>query len=265
MNDSFDTGRSLPPPPPPPPPPAAQPPEPAAQPPEPPGKSPGALPRAAWGPARTLGALGALLVALFVEVAVLAFLFDPEFDSLGSRLVLQATLAATLVGVAFAAAAVGGAGVSAADLGLRRPQRNFIVPTLVTYFGYIGCALVVAALLAPEQEDVTRELGVDEGTFGAIAAGALVVAVAPFTEEVFFRGFMFSGMRRALPFAAAALIPSAIWGLFHFTGSESWGVVIQLTIFGLWLSWLYERTGSLWPPIAVHAFNNAIAFAILTS
>jgi membrane protease YdiL (CAAX protease family) len=42
-------------------------------------------------------------------------------------------------------------------------------------------------------------------------------------------------------------------------------VVLQLGVFGLWLCWLYERTGSLWPPIAVHALNNAIAFAILTS
>ena len=42
-------------------------------------------------------------------------------------------------------------------------------------------------------------------------------------------------------------------------------VVLQLSIFGLALAWLYERTGSIWPTIAVHALNNAIAFALLTS
>ena len=81
---------------------------------------------------------------------------------------------------------------------------------------------MIAALIQPEQEDVTRELGVDEGTLGAIVAGVLIVGVAPFTEEVFFRGFMFTGMRRALPFVLAALVPSLIWGLFHYTGPESW-------------------------------------------
>ena len=41
--------------------------------------------------------------------------------------------------------------------------------------------------------------------------------------------------------------------------------MLQLSIFGLALAWLYERTGSIWPTIAVHALNNAIAFALLTS
>jgi membrane protease YdiL (CAAX protease family) len=68
-----------------------------------------------------------------------------------------------------------------------------------------------------------------------------------------------------LPFAAAAVIPSVIWASLHYTGPESWGVVLQLAIFGLALSWLYERTGSLWPPIALHLINNALAFAILMS
>ena len=39
--------------------------------------------------------------------------------------------------------------------------------------------------------------------------------------------------------------------------------MLQLAAFGVVLSWLYERTGSLWPPIAVHVFNNAFAFALL--
>ena len=61
------------------------------------------------------------------------------------------------------------------------------------------------------------------------------------------------------------MISSCVWGLFHYTGPDSWGVVLQLSIFGLALAWLYERTGSIWPTIAVHALNNAIAFALLTS
>jgi membrane protease YdiL (CAAX protease family) len=31
------------------------------------------------------------------------------------------------------------------------------------------------------------------------------------------------------------------------------------------LAWLYERTNSIWPTIAVHMLNNALAFALLTS
>jgi membrane protease YdiL (CAAX protease family) len=89
--------------------------------------------------------------------------------------------------------------------------------------------------------------------------------VAPVTEEVFFRGFMFNGLRRGTSFAVAALVSAAIWGVFHYTGEGSWGVVLQLTVFGIVLAWLYERTGSVYPTIAVHGFNNAVAFAILMS
>jgi membrane protease YdiL (CAAX protease family) len=237
LSESRDPHRSAPPPSGEPAAPPSEPPPPTGPPLTPPGNGPepplGELPRVTWGPARTLAALGAMLLALFAEVAVIA--------------------------------STGGVRASAAILGLRAPRGRFVRATAIAYGGYFVCALVIAALVQPEQEDVTRELGVDEGALAAVVAGVLIIGVAPFTEEMFFRGFMFAGMRRALPFAPAALIPSVIWGLFHYTGADTWGVVLQLSVFGLWLSWLYERTGSIWPAIAVHAFNNAIAFAILIS
>ena len=39
----------------------------------------------------------------------------------------------------------------------------------------------------------------------------------------------------------------------------------QLAFLGFALCWLYEETGSIYPTIAIHALNNALAFAILTS
>ena len=75
-----------------------------------------------------------MLVLLFVEVGVIAAVFDPDLDSLGSRLALQATLAATLVGVAFVAAGLGGRRAEAATaLGLRRPSGKFIRHTVLAY------------------------------------------------------------------------------------------------------------------------------------
>ena len=103
------------------------------------------------------------------------------------------------------------------------------------------------------------------GTFGTIAAGVLIVIAAPFAEEIFFRGFIFGGLRRRFSFLAAAVLSGLIFGLFHFTGLSSIGVVPQLALLGFALAWLYEKTGSIYPPIAVHALNNALAFAILAS
>ena len=88
---------------------------------------------------------------------------------------------------------------------------------------------------------------------------------APVAEEIFFRGFMFAGIRSHGSFLVAALVSAGIWGLFHFTGEGSWPVVLQLSLFGVILAAVYERTGSIRPCIALHMLNNAIAFAVLAS
>ncbi len=218
-----------------------------------------------WGPRRVLLGLMAFLGVVLGETVVISF-FDPGLDTLAGRLTVQAALGISLIVAAFAAASPGSrAFASPSALGWRRPQQPWLGPTLIAYFGYVGCALVLAALLSPEQEDITRELGFDEGGFAAVAVGFLVIAMAPLSEELFFRGFMFKGLRRGMPLVLAAALSSAVWGLFHYTGPDSWAVCLQLTVFGCFLAWLYERTGSIWPPIGVHLFNNTLAFILLTS
>jgi len=207
--------------------------------------------------------LAILLAALLVEVSVIGT-FDSDIESLGARLGLQALLALTLLAVAFFAADPGEL-TPPGELGLRRSLRPPVKPAILTYLVYVGCAILIALVIQPEQDDVTDELGYGESDLANVATGFLIVAVAPITEEIFFRGFMFAGLRRRLPFVAAAAVSAGLWGLFHYTGAGTWGVVVQLAVFGIALSWLYERTGSIWPPIAVHAVNNAIAFSILTS
>ena len=186
-------------------------------------------------------------------------------QSLAARIVLQVLLAASLTLVAFSIARPGPGFASAAALGLRRAIRSPWRTALIAYVAYIASAVVIASLLHPHQDDVTRDLGFGESTIGDVASALLIVIAAPITEEIFFRGFIFGGLRRAMPFLFAAVISAGIWGLFHFTGPGSWGVVLQLSVFGLALAWVYERTGSIWPTIAIHAINNALAFGILTS
>jgi membrane protease YdiL (CAAX protease family) len=42
-------------------------------------------------------------------------------------------------------------------------------------------------------------------------------------------------------------------------------VLPQLAVLGVILAWVYERSGSIYPTIALHVLNNALAFAVLTS
>ena len=50
---------------------------------------------------------------------------------------------------------------------------------------------------------------------------------------------------------------SAVFAAAH----ASLAVVLPLFVIGLLLSWLYLRTGSIWPPFAAHAAQNLLALA----
>jgi membrane protease YdiL (CAAX protease family)/uncharacterized RDD family membrane protein YckC len=223
------------------------------------------IPTATWRPIHIVWAVLAIIGLIIAESAIVT-IFDPDPDSGGGLLAIQGLVALNLVGVAFGFASLRDSPVVAPGrLGLRGFAPSALGIAALAYLAYIVFAAIYAPLFSPEQEDVTRDLGVDEGGVAAVVAGVLIVGVAPFSEEVFFRGFMYGGLRRRMPVWAAAGISGLIFGLLHYTGPDSLAVVPQLAVLGILLAWLYERTGSLWLPIMLHVVNNAIAFAVLTS
>jgi membrane protease YdiL (CAAX protease family) len=209
-----------------------------------------------------------LLFAVTVEAAIVS-IFDPNVTSSGmdngiaAKLVLQAMLAATLVGVAFAMASANGRPVGAAGLGLRRPRPGALRLAATAYVAYLAFALAYSQIVNPHQKDITRDLGYGHSVLASIVAGILIVAAAPVSEEIFFRGFVFGGFRNRWPVVVAAIASALIFGAFHYTGVSSLTVLPQLAALGLVLAWLYQRTGSILPTIALHVLNNAVAFALI--
>ena len=228
-----------------------------------------------WGPAQVgLGllvlfgislvtvAIGGVLIPRdlaggFVETAILSVLLGLSF----------ASSAVLIASTALGAGAAGGRGVartvgaSLRALGLRRPRGHTLEDSILAFVTYFAVAIVIGLLLQPDQQEVTRILGANQSVAISILAGLLVCVVAPFGEEIFFRGFAFAGLRRRLPFWAAGLLANGGWALLHLSGGD-WGVVVQLTAFGFALAWLYERSDSLWPCIGLHALNNGLALAV---
>lgn len=90
----------------------------------------------------------------------------------------------------------------------------------------------------------------------------LVMAVAPaICEELAFRGFLFSGLIRAVKPFNAILISAILFGALHGLLQQS----IVATATGVMIGFLAWRTASLWPCIVYHAVHNAITvqFAFL--
>jgi membrane protease YdiL (CAAX protease family) len=220
--------------------------------------------RVTWGPGRVAAGILTVLVATLLEVGVIS-IFDSDLSSLGGRLAAQAALAFTLVGVAFTITA-GADGLSRRRaLGLRPPVRSPLRFAVAGYLAYVVVALVYSNFVHPHQRDITRDLGFGHGSLGTIVAAVLIIVAAPISEEIFFRGFVFGGLRSRFSFLGAAVASAAIFGVFHYSGAGSLEVLPQLALLGLVLCWVYEQTGSIYPTMAMHALNNALAFAILTS
>jgi CAAX protease family protein len=148
--------------------------------------------------------------------------------------------------------------------GLRRtafwPAVGWAALGLLSFYVF---ALVYSQLLHPDvQQDVAEELGADESTFGLIAAGFMIICVAPFCEEFFFRGFFYGALRTRFSVAVAALIDGLLFGAIHFEGgSDGLLIVPPLAFLGFTFCLVYERTRSLYTVIALHSINNSIAYA----
>ena len=222
------------------------------------------FPYADWELRRTmLGLLGGLLLALFAPLLVLPF--DPDLDSTGALLAAQALFAGSLVIVSIGIASGEGGKWDTAKalslLGLRsfKPSAfGWMALAYVAYFVFV--ALYGTLITPPEQEDIARDLGLDTGPLAAVAVVFVIAVVAPISEEVFFRGMLFGGLRRRLPTVAAAAISAAVFGALHApTGVTA---VPPLIAFGFVLALLYERSGSLGPPIVLHLINNSLALAL---
>jgi membrane protease YdiL (CAAX protease family) len=129
---------------------------------------------------------------------------------------------------------------------------------------YVFAAVYTAAVQPDVEQTVAQDLGADEGTFGLIAAGFMVTCVAPFAEEFFFRGFFYRALRTRYSMLVAAAIDGALFGIIHYDFSSADALLIlpPLAVLGFTFCLVYERTGSLYPVIALHAINNALAFGI---
>ena len=116
-------------------------------------------------------------------------------------------------------------------------------------------AILNVFLKAGEEQGLVPD-GWDSSRAAPFVANFIVVAVvAPFVEELTYRGLGFAAVRDAHGAAAAIVVTALAFGLAH-------GLVVALpvlSIFGAILAWLRLRTESVYPTMILHALFNGIA------
>lgn len=159
-------------------------------------------------------------------------------------------------------------GQSLRDLGFRWVKiKKFILlifKSIIMIFLFNAVYMGVFSILLgdyPEQQFIV-ELIVKAGNTGQmIGLFLLAVILSPFAEEIIFRGFIYSGLRRHCGFVTAGIISAFIFGIFHLQGS----LFIPIGFMGFVFAWLFERTRSILPPVIVHMLWNLIVFLNLIS
>lgn len=96
------------------------------------------------------------------------------------------------------------------------------------------------------------------------AIGKMVVCavlIAPILEEILYRGLVQTVLVNLGVFRnrwLVVLTAAAVFALVHLGPQVAWQGLPVLFVLGIFLGCLYERTGSLWPGVVLHAGFNAI-------
>jgi membrane protease YdiL (CAAX protease family) len=117
-------------------------------------------------------------------------------------------------------------------------------------------ALLSAEVEAPLQEVLEKPL--TEGGDLLLLVFVNAVTVIPFLEEILFRGALFRALRTRVPFLPAALCSGFLFSACHFNLAG----LIPILALAVFLAYAYERTGSLWAPIFLHALFNLVNLGV---
>lgn len=133
------------------------------------------------------------------------------------------------------------------------------------FFLYFGIIFIISAFILYNdiqipgfklQESPIPIFGIDN--LGLIVAGITIIGIAPIIEELLFRGFLLRTLSDKIGIYWGSIISALLFSALHIP----WSSFIPIFIIGLIINSIVIRSKSLWPAIAFHIFNNAIAFTV---
>jgi len=202
-----------------------------------------------------------LLLSVAAGVALVARGYDLASEDPAMWLwLIAATAAAPIAGVGVAVAL---RSRSFAAIGLKRvPGRWLLIGAGIGLLAWAINRGVVLLYVWVTGDASNPQAGLANIAInGSIVQFALLVLlgglITPFGEEMFFRGVLYTWLRR-WGVVLATVISAVVFGVFH-------GVNVVLPaaiVLGVFNAILYERSGSIWPAVVAHVVNNTLIFAI---
>lgn len=153
------------------------------------------------------------------------------------------------------------------DVGLQRlPTWTDIIMApagLIVYLALSSILVTVASNVFPwfnvsQPQDTGFSQQISYG-YEYILAFVTLVIIAPVAEEVIFRGYLFSRLKKYAPVWVAIAVTSIVFGALH----GAWNLAVDTFALSVVMCLLRQNTGSLWASILLHMSKNGLAFYIL--
>lgn len=134
-----------------------------------------------------------------------------------------------------------------------------------SYLLFLGITLIITVIILytnihipgyQVQGEILPLFG--ESILDLVLAGILIILIAPFVEELIFRGFLLRTIVDKIGVFFGSIISALAFAVLHIP----WQSIIPIFILGLIINRLVINSKSLWPAIAFHVFNNAVVFTV---
>ncbi len=152
------------------------------------------------------------------------------------------------------------------DIGLQRlPTWTDLLMAPAGLVVYLALSSVLVALatnfLPWFNVSQPQDTGFYQTSYGyeVILAFVTLVVIAPFAEEIIFRGYLFGRLKKYAPVWVAIVVTSVVFGALH----GAWNLAVDTFALSVVMSLLRQNTGSLWSSILLHMSKNGLAFYIL--
>ena len=212
------------------------------------------------------------VVFLMIYLVVLPFATDPLFRFVGG--LLDTTISATVQNmiyyyVLFAVTLI------MFHKFIGRTSRNFAdnlgVACRSVLIGLVGLYGLNELVYRLSNLGVSNRTNLNDTTISAQIQDAprvtllIIVFLAPFVEEVLFRGLVFGNLKQKSR-VVAYLASCFLFALIHVwqfavvnQGITYFLLMVQYLVPGAVLAWAYESSGTLWASIGLHAVANALS------
>jgi membrane protease YdiL (CAAX protease family) len=157
-------------------------------------------------------------------------------------------------------------------IGVKKPRFRDIYYVIGGFLVYFTSLYIATELVKKVYHNLNLNQQQAVGFQSASGTGLVLVAISlvifpAIVEELLFRGFLFSGLKKVFPVIWAGLFTSILFAIPHLFESASGGLLwvagIDTFILSTVLVYLREKTGTIWASIGLHALKNSLAFLAL--